>query len=176
MGKLSIIEISDKPEVREVLIDELCKGITNISDFRDACNYILDKKIHIFKDPIFNEPLYESDEETLDLILPSFRRVWGRIYVNIPDIFNPEKNYIRKVSDKLELYQSYFDIDEFLEYLLEMFKKTKGCLSEFTFLDRTPEHLTLIVDNYIADIINRVNNSENIKEDLRNLKIKKIIK
>lgn len=175
MGKLSIIEISSKPDVREILLDELCKGITNASDFRDACGYILDKKINLFKDPIFSDSLYEDEDSVSDLILPSFRRAWGRIYINIPDIFNPGKNH-KDVTKKLELYQNYFDIDEFLDYLVEIFKNTKGCLSEFKFLDRTSEHLTLIVDNYISDLIYRVNNSEDIKEDLRNLKLKKIIK
>ena len=44
LGKISIIELSKNLEKREILIDELCKGITNTSDFRDGCEYIFENK------------------------------------------------------------------------------------------------------------------------------------
>jgi hypothetical protein len=57
-----------------------------------------------------------------------------------------------------------------------LFKKTKGCLSDFEFIDRTPEHLTLIVDNYIASLVKKVIESYDIKKDLRDAKIKRIVR
>lgn len=172
MGKLSIIEISKKPEMREVLIDELCKGITNTSEFRDACEYIFDNKIHLFDISEFKDSLYEGEDDILDLILPSFRRAWGKVYVQTPTLFKSNL----PDDQRLDLYQNLFDIDEFLVYLIEMFKKTKGCLSDFEFIDRTPEHLTLIVDNYIASLVKKVIESYDIKKDLRDAKIKRIVR
>ena len=39
----------------------------------------------------------------------------------------------------------------------------------------TPEHLTLIVDNYIASLVKKVIESDDIKKDLRDAKIKKLL-
>lgn len=172
MGKISIIELSKNLEKREILIDELCKGITNTSDFRDGCEYIFENKIHLFDVPLFKDSLYEGEDDILDLILPSFRRAWAKVYVQTPPLFNSNL----PDDQRLDLYQNLFDIDEFLNYLIDMFKKTKGCLSDFEFIDRTPEHLTLVVDNYIASLIKKVIESYDIKRDLRNARIKKIVK
>lgn len=166
---MTINDILKSPDKREVLIDVLCKGITNTSDFRDALDYIIFNKMDSLNIPEFTDPLYEDEEDILELILPTFRRVWGRIYVQIPDILKNKK-------DKIELYQANFDIDEFIDYLKNTFLETKGCLSKFEYLDRTTEHLTIIVDNYIAMLIKNVSDSDDIKSDIRNLKIKKLIK
>lgn len=171
MGKLSIIEVSNKPEMKQILIDELCKGITNTSDFRDACHYVFDKKIHLFDIPEFNNSLYDGEDDILDLIMPSFRRAWGKIYVQTPTLF---KSNIPD-DKRLELFQNLFNIDDFVDYLIFMFKKTKGCLSDFNHIDRTPEHLTLIVDNYIASLVKKVLDSGDIKKDIREAKLKNIL-
>lgn len=166
---MKIEDILKSVEKREILIDVLCNGITNASDFRDALEYVINNKIRLLNIPEFTKPLYEDEEDILELILPTFRRVWGRIYVQVPDIFISKK-------DKLELYQASFDVDEFIDYLKNTFLETKGCLSKFEYLDRTTEHLTIIVDNYIAMLIKNVSDSEDIKSDIRNLKIKKLMK
>lgn len=169
MSKLSIIEASNKPEMKQILIDGLCIGITNASDFRDACNYVIDKKSHLFDIPVFNDnSLYDDEDDILDLIMPSFRRTWAKIYIQTPTLFKSDDK-------RLQLFQSLFNIDEFLDYLISMFKKTKGCLSDFRYIDKTPEHLTLIVDNYIALLVKRVIESKDVKKDIREAKLKNIL-
>jgi hypothetical protein len=158
-------------EYREILIDSLCKGISNTSDFRDAIEYIIDNKLEMFDDDFFNQYLYEEDNDTIiSLLLPSFRRVWARIYIDTPSLFKK-----RPGDKRLELYQELFNIDEFLSYLKEMFLEVKYCLKDFGNLDRTVETLTLIVDNYIAGLIQRVLDSDNISRDIRQAKLNKLI-
>jgi len=158
-------------DYREILIDTLCKGITNVSEFRDSIEYIIDQKLEMFDDDFFNQYLYEEDKETIiTLILPSFRRIWGKIYSDTPSLFKKRPGDLR-----LELYQQLFNIDEFLVYLKEMFVKVKHSLKDFDNLDRTIETMTLIVDNYIAGLIQKVLDSDDINRDIRQAKLSKII-
>lgn len=168
MNKRNIIELCGDLESREILIDSLCQGITNTSDFRDAVSYILDNKISIFDIDDFKSPLYEDEDDYLDLILPAFRRVWGAVYVQPPPLF--------KSDERLELYRLNFDIDEFLDYLKESFIESKGCLDYFEHMDRTPKHLELIVDNYISLLVKRVLDCKDFVEESRMLKLKKLIR
>lgn len=155
-------------QTKQILIDSLCNGIKNTSEFIDAVNYIIENKIENINDDF----LYDSEESFVDLILPSFRRAWGKVYIDPPTLFISDSK-IKK--ERLELFQSLFNIDDFIDYLLEMLNKTKNCLSEFTHLDRTIEHITLIVDNYIAKLVNMVNESIDIKGDIREARLKKIL-
>ena len=50
-----------------------------------------------------------------------------------------------------------------------MFVKSKDCLQHFEHIDRTSETLTLIVDNYIADLVQRVRDIENHQEAIDGL-------
>jgi hypothetical protein len=80
------------------------------------------------------------------------------------------------VPDKrLELYQLSFNIDDFIEYLIDMFNKTKNLLIHFEFLDKTQETLTLIVDNYVAKLVNGVTTCDDIAKEIRDLKIQKVV-
>jgi hypothetical protein len=56
-----------------------------------------------------------------------------------------------------------------------MFNKTKNLLIDFEYLDKTQETLTLIVDNYVAKLINNVTNCDDISQEIRDLKIKKVV-
>lgn len=167
MNRRNIIDICKGKESREILIDTLCQGISNLSDFRDALNYVMDK-IHIFDIEEFKSQLYEDEDDYLDLILPTFRRVWGRVYTQPPPLF--------KSDQRLELFRLNFDIDEFLDYLKESFIESRGCLDYFQHMDRTPKHLELIVDNYISLLVKRVLDCEDFIEESRMLKLKKLIK
>jgi hypothetical protein len=164
--KNKISELLKDSEKREILLDALCAGITNTSDFRDALEYVI-TKLPMFDIPEF-ESIYEDEDDILDLVLPSFRRVWGNIYVNPPTLF--------KNDQRLEMFILSFDIDEFLGYLKDMFIKTKGCLTDFNYIDRTPNHLQLIVDNYIAFLVKKVLDCKDYIEETRELKLKKMIK
>jgi hypothetical protein len=63
----------------------------------------------------------------------------------------------------------YFNLDEFIDYLIDMFVKSKDCLQHFEHIDRTSETLTLIVDNYVADLVQRVRDIENHQEAIDGL-------
>lgn len=158
-------------DYREILIDTLCNGIKNVSEFRDSLEYIIDNKLEMFDDDFFNQYLYEEDKEPIiTLILPSFRRAWGKVYSDTPTLFKKRPGDLR-----LELYQQLFNIDDFLNYLKDMFLKVKDSLKEFNNLDRTVETLTLIVDNYIAGLIQKVLDSDDINRDIREAKLNKIV-
>ena len=43
-----------------------------------------------------------------------------------------------------------------MDYLVDMFHKTKNSLNSFEYLDRTSETLSLIVDNYVASLVQKV--------------------
>ena len=58
----------------------------------------------------------------------------------------------------------YFNPDEFIDYLVDMFIISKDCLQHFEHIDRTSETLTLIVDNYVAGLVQRVRDVENHQE------------
>jgi hypothetical protein len=45
-----------------------------------------------------------------------------------------------------------------------MFIKSKDCLQHFEHIDRTVETLTLIVDNYVAGLVQKVRDVENHQE------------
>jgi hypothetical protein len=164
--KSKISELLKDSEEREILLDTLSVGITNTSDFRDALEYVI-TKLPMFDIPEF-ESIYEDEDNILDLVLPSFRRVWGNIYIKPPTLF--------KNDQRLEIFILSFDIDEFLNYLKDVFIKTKGCLTDFEYIDRTINHLQLIVDNYIALLVKKVLDCKDIKEEIRDLKIKKVTK
>lgn len=167
MNKQSIVDICQEKESREILIDALCQGINNVSEFRDALNYVIDK-FHIFNIEEFKSQLYKDEDDYMDLILPTFRRVWGGVYTQPPPLF--------KSDQRLELYRLNFDIDEFLDYLKTSFIESKGCLNYFEHLDRTPKHLELIVDNYISLLVERVLSCKDYVEETRELKLKKLTK
>jgi hypothetical protein len=158
---------SDKA-YKEVLLDTLCTGVTLSSSLRDLLEYVIDHKLQLFDRYEFMGSLYTGDDDTIDLILPSIKRVWGKIYVDYPTIFSSKLN-------RLELFQQMFNIDEFIDYLIDKFIKSKGLLLEFESLDRTSETLTLIVNNYIGTLVKRTLDSKDIKKDIRDFKINKII-
>ena len=56
----------------------------------------------------------------------------------------------------------------------EKVKKNLHILDDFNHLDRSPLILSLIVDDYIGMKLELTQNSQSIKKDIRNLKIKKI--
>ncbi len=187
--ELFITRIKKDSEFRESLIDSLCLHIKDSSEFRDMLEYVIDNKLYLFDIDEFKDTMYEEDEddEIITLVLPCIRRVYAKVFIHYPDIFKipvtqekmPQiwtQSLKPKIEKKLELYQLYFDIDDFVEYLLDMFKKSKYCLKEFEHLDRTKETLSLIVDNYIASLIQKVQDCQDIQKELRDQKLKKLIK
>ena len=139
--------------------------------------YVIVNKLQLIQQR--TDVLYEDEDDILLLILPAMRRIWGKVYVETPKIFEMPKvvTQVRGyVPDKrLELYQLSFNIDDFIEYLIDMFNKTKNLLIHFKFLDKTQETLTLIVDNYVAKLVNGVTTCDDIAKEIRDLKIQKVV-
>jgi len=165
--KKSILDLKKDSDFRSLLVDTLCQGIRLTSDFRDILDYVIDEKLQLFEIDEFSGSFYPEDDDTLDLIFPAIRRVWGKVFVDPPQILKEKK---------LELFQLLFDIDDFIDYLLDIIPKVKTSLIEFDKLDRTSETLILIVDNYIAGLLEATRNREDIQMEIRNLRISKTLK
>lgn len=167
---------SDK-QFRETIIDSLCSGIKESSEFRDTLEYVVENRLEQIQQE--TDQLYEDEDDILFLILPSIRRAWGKVFIETPKIFEMPKVVTQVpgyVPDKrLEMYQLSFSIDEFIDYLIDMFNKTKNLLNDFEYLDKTQETLTLIVDNYVAKLIHNVTKCNDIAQEIRDLKIKKVV-
>lgn len=151
-------------EIRESLIYSLSFGITKAEEFIETINYVIDQKSELFDNKNFHGSLFDGDDQTLDLILPSIRRVWGKVYETPPPILRDKQ---------LELFQLSFDIDHFIDYLVKFVPKVKLSLQDFEYLDRAVETLTLIVDNYIAMLIKNLT-TDDITLRIRDFKLKKL--
>lgn len=166
---------------RNSIIDALTGGIDK--DFQEyfemVMNYVIDEKLELFNNKQFRGTLYEGEDETLDLILPCVRRVFGKVFIDTPKIFTPDPiiSSVRgyKNDGRMELFQLYYNIDEFIDYLIDILVKTKECLIKFKNIDRSLKTLEIIVDNYIGELIKKVLESNDIKQDIRDLKIKNLI-
>lgn len=151
--------------LREELLDTLESMLkSHSSDFRDTISYVLDSKLDLFKE--FDGPFYEGEDNMLDLILPAITRLYGKYFVTPPTILK---------SDKLELYQLSFDIDHFIDYFVDIIPKVKNSLVHMEYLDRTAETLSLVVDNYIAGQFKYAYNCEDILQEIREVKLKKLV-
>lgn len=166
-NKSSILNLKKDADFRSLLVDTLCQGIRLTSDFRDIVDYVIDNKLHLFETDDFSGSFYPEDDDTLDLVFPAIRRVWGKVFVDPPQILKEKK---------LELFQLLFDIDDFINYLLDIIPKVKTSLIEFDKLDRTAETLVLIVDNYIAGLLDSTRNRDDIQQEIRDLKIGKTLR
>jgi hypothetical protein len=181
MDKPNFFNIHKDENYKNAIIDALTGGIPDqfMEYYEMTLNYIIEQKYHLFDKPEFEGSLYENEDDTLDLILPSIRRVFGKVFIDTPRIFqvSPEimsiKGYIP--DGRLELFQLHYNIDEFIDYLIEYLNLSKNCLERFEYIDKTATTLEIIVDNYISMLIKRVLDSEDIKKDTRDLKIKKMI-
>lgn len=158
-SKKSFIDLYKEHSYRKVIIEALCKGISSehIISFKSLLEYVIDKKYHLFDRDEFKGALYLDEDETLDLVLPAVRRVFGKVFIDPPSLFK-DSNYGRALTEnkRYKLFTMYFNADEFIDYLIDMFLKSKDCLHHFEYIDRTNETLALIVDNYIASLVSRV--------------------
>lgn len=165
--EMSIFEMLENHSYKEALIDSICQGQVT-SDFRDMVEYVINEKIILFKD--YDRPLYEGDDNLTALILPSVRRVWGNTYINPPQILK---------DDRLELYKLMFNIDDYIDYFIDILEKGAS-IESLVYLDRSCEFVRLVVDNYIGRNFQMAYNSTDVKGEIsalkRELKINKIIK
>lgn len=174
-NKKNFLDLYKESHYKRNIIDSLCKGIDNgyIHKFKSLLEYVIDKKYHLFDREEFKGALYLEEEETLDLVLPTIKRVFGKVFINPPTLFKDSNNKSlqssRSENKRYELFTMYFNIDEFINYLIDIFIKSKNCLHQFENIDRTAETLTLIVDNYIAGLVQRVININDHEQAIDNL-------
>jgi len=172
---ISLFTIASDELYKRELFTVLCKGIDvkYQVEFLDLLNYVVDKKLQSFNIPDLTGELYPDEDDISDLILPSIRRVFGKVYTQPPPIFmghnDPDKV-------RIKLFQLYFDIDEFIDYFIDMLKKSKSSLSVFEYVDRTSQTLELIVDNYIAKLVKLVLSTIDLKKETERLERDKKIK
>ena len=167
MDRKSLFEIVGDPADRKSVIDALCAGVPRNSDFADQLEMAI-QELHMFEGKDFEGTLYddESEDEILDLVLPAFRRAWGKTFATPPTLLKEER---------LELFQLLFSPRGFMEYLAEALPKSKGMLESMEYLDRGAETVSLIVDNYIAKNVKLSRESKDIRQEIRNLRIEKAL-
>lgn len=170
-NKKNFLDLYKESHYKRNIIDSLCKGIDNgyIHKFKYLLEYVIDKKYHLFDREEFKGALYLEEDETLDLILPTIKRAFGKVFINPPTLFKDSNNKSLSENKRYELFTMYFNIDEFINYLIDIFIKSKNCLHHFENIDRTAETLTLIVDNYIAGLVQRVINIDDHEQAIDNL-------
>jgi hypothetical protein len=170
--KKSFIDLYKEHHYRKAIVDALCQGIDAqyITSFKSLLEYVITDKYDLFDRDEFKGALYLDEDETLDLILPAVRRVFGKIFIDPPTLFK-DPSYGRALPESLryKLFMMYFNADEFIDYLVDMFIRSKDCLQHFEHIDRTSETLTLIVDNYVAGLVKRVRDVENHQEAIDNV-------
>jgi hypothetical protein len=166
--KPTFLELHKNSSYTDLLTNSLCAGLSgDLERFKDIIRYVVNNKYQLFDIDDFKGSLYEDEDNILELILPSIRRVYGKVYVTPPTILKDQR---------LLLFQELFDIDEFIDYLINMFKITKNCLKEFKYLDRTVETLSLIVDNYVSELIEKSKDCDDYTQAIRDLRLKKVTK
>ena len=171
-NKKSFLDLYKDEYYKKAIIDALSVGINeeHLYKFKALLEYVVNKKYHLFNRDEFKGALYLDGDETLDLILPAVRRVFGKIFIDTPTLFR-DNNYGKFLPENIryELFTMYFNADEFIDYLIDMFIKSKDCLQHFEHIDRTSETLTLIVDNYVAGLVDKVIKIDNHQEVIENI-------
>jgi hypothetical protein len=154
-NKKSFLDLYKDEQYKKAIIDALCQGISSqhLHSFKSLLEYVVDEKYYLFDREEFKGALYLEEDETLDLVLPAVRRVFGKVFIDPPTLFK-ETGYNN--GHRYKLFTMYFNPDEFIDYLIDMFIKSKDCLQHFEHIDRTAETLTLIVDNYVASLVQKV--------------------
>ena len=154
-NKKSFLDLYKDEQYKKAIIDALCQGISSqhLYSFKSLLEYVVDEKYYLFDREEFKGALYLEEDETLDLVLPAIRRVFGKVFIDPPTLFK-ETGYNN--GHRYKLFTMFFNADEFIDYLIDMFIKSKDCLQHFEHIDRTAETLTLIVDNYVASLVQKV--------------------
>jgi hypothetical protein len=174
---MSIFEKIRKNEsYRKVLIETLCAGIPghHQTTFIQTLDWVIENKYEQIEK--LEGKMYEDEDSIQELILPSVRRLYGKMFVSPPSLLTGDNEISQ---NKYKLFVLLFDLEEFCDYLVEMIELNRGTLKSFKYLDKTSETLSLIVDNYIANLIQRVKDCDDLEIEIkkleRNSKIKNIL-
>ena len=157
---------------RDYIIYELSYGVPISQKMRliELINHLLDN-INLFEIDELKGSLYDGEDDVMDLILPTFRRVFEKVFVKPPTLFSDIDGDIR-----LELFQLKFDIDIFNDYLINMLIDCKDLLIKFKNIDKTCETLSLIVDDYVSGLVKEVLDENDLQSEITKLKRDKTIK
>ena len=166
----------DNSLFRNGLIRTMLSGIVDYnlkSKFEVELKYIIDNKKELFNNNLIIGTFYEDDDKIEDLILPAIKRSWSMIFITPPTLFTIKLN-----DKRFELFKLLWDVDVFINYLLDILPKVKFSLEEFKNIDRTAQTLELISQNYINGLVEKCRNkTENeLKIQIRDLKIKNTLK
>ena len=163
----SVLDMRTDEAFRKLMIDALSNGLGDKKQLLvDILEYVVDQKLYLFENKDFEGTMYDEEDQMVDLILPCVRRIFAEVFINPPTLFKDKR---------LEYFQLLFDVDEFIEYLELIVPKMKKSLELLESLDRTSKTLELIVDNYVANLVERTRGREDIIADIRDLKIKKTL-
>lgn len=138
----------------------------------DTLKRIFEKTCYEHHD-MFNESFWYNEEEPLlTYILPIIRRVYSGLFLD-------EKTKIKLISgnnfNKLELLKLKFDYLDLLKYLQEEIPKSMRVIDHYKYIDSTAEMCDIISRNYINMLIVEVRDTNDVKSEIRNIKIEKII-
>lgn len=161
----TVLDMRTDETFRGLMLDAICNGLGN--EFKEMIIYVVDTKLDLFENEDFLGSMYADEDLIIDLILPCVRRIWGEVFINPPTLFREKR---------LEYFQLLFDIDEFINYFINVVPKMRKSLEPLDSLDRTSKTLELVVDNYVAFLVERTRGREDIVADIRDLKIRKTLK
>jgi hypothetical protein len=166
---------------QDYMYDLLCRGISDEDlqeRFKKLCKITITEYHHLFDIESFTTKRYATENNpegynALEYVLPTLKRAFSKFYIKTPEIF---ENWL--FTNKLELFQLQFDLDEFLKFFSAKFDKNWNCLNDFEHLDPVSEVLTLIVHDYVAQKVNLVQSTpqNEITSRIRDKKIEKINK
>lgn len=169
--------LKDDETYRNSVIQSLTGGIpdNHVEILVQILLYVVNEKYQLFDSPDLQGHFYNDEEDEIsDLILPTVRRLYGKTFIKTPSLFTSDENGLR-----YKLFVLYFNIDEFIDYMIDMLRKSKSMLQHFEYIDKTAETLTLIVDNYVARNIKRVRECQDLNKEVmrmeREAKIKDLL-
>lgn len=168
-NKSYINKLKNDIDFRTSLVDSLSgyDKLSISSELKLFINNFIDNEMDKFKE-FENFFLYKDEDEVILLILPTVRRIFQKIYVCPPPILNNKY-------EKLDLYQNMFVASEFSDFLIKMIKENRKTLSKFKNIDKTIELLNLIIEDYVSYLLDISLTTDDVKQKLRELKLKKII-
>jgi hypothetical protein len=174
VNKKSFIELLQQDLYKQSLVDSMLTGVDDElkSNLKSDLEYVLDNRIEVFS--LLSGKIGDDEDELEVLIIPAIRKTWSMVFINKPTLFN----FSEYGDKKLELFQLYWDVDDFINYLVDFLPKIKNCLIEFKYLDMGIETLNLVCQNYINKMISNCRNKtdDEIKLEIRDLKLKKTLK
>ncbi len=164
MNDDSLYDILKRDDSRENYIDSQQVGALRNSDIKDIMDYVTTKRIDVFDK--LNFKLYDDDDKISQLILPCVIKTYGKFHITPSNLLKDKK---------LELYKLLFDVDELINVLIDYINKMKDSLEHLSYIDRTCELLSLIVENYVSWKFQLAYNCENVDKELRDIKLKKLL-